>query len=159
MMQNEVIGKKNDSEINVLKDENLLKNTFINFCFVFAIGGFLPQSSLALDEWPMFKSDAAHSAVNPSDPLLPPLALKWSSSNTVGATNTVAYSSPVVFGGNSYIGAVDGTLYAYSNSPSGSSNTPLWFYKTNANNGVRPLVYSFEAFGRTHCPPPNVFWR
>jgi hypothetical protein len=65
---------------------------------------------LAADEFPMFKSDVARSAVNPSAALMAPFTISWTSTNNLGSTNAVAYSSPVVFGSQTYIGSVDGTL-------------------------------------------------
>jgi len=79
--------------------KNLIYPKFNNILLALLLGLAGTGSLWAADEWPMFKGDAAHSGVNPSDALLPPLTLKWTGGNTIGAANRVAYSSPVVFGG------------------------------------------------------------
>ena len=80
------------------------------------------------DEWTMFKSDAAHSSVASADLLTGSSILKWST-GVIGSTNTVAYSSPVVLNGKTYIGSMSGTLFAFNAAATTATNSPLWSIK------------------------------
>src|SRR5579859_6562971 len=89
----------------------------------------------AADEWPMFKSDVARSSIAPADTIKTPFALKWTGSVTLGSTNAVAYSSPTMLNGKTYIGCIDGKLYAFNS----SSGAMTWTYKTDG------LIYGSPA--------------
>ncbi len=95
---------------------------------------------MATDEWTVFKSDVAHSASNPSDVLLPPFTLKWSSSSVFGPVGVVSYSSPVMLNGKTYIGSVNGSLYGFNGTVGSSTNAPLWIFKTECWNYFEPTV-------------------
>ena len=106
---------------------SLIKRFALVSFFIWSVIGSLWAGT---DDWPMFKNDAGHSAVNSTDVIQAPFNLLWNSSVTVGVSNTVAYSSPVMWDTKTYIGGVDGTLYAFAGAVSTSTNTPLWSYKT-----------------------------
>jgi outer membrane protein assembly factor BamB len=120
------------------------KNLFFEIILTFAttlLFSLCTNCCMASDEWPMFKSNVASSSVNPSDALSVPFVLRWSSSVTIGNNNNaVAYSSPVVYDGQTYIGGIDGTLYAFTSAPVNHTNTPLWSKKTNAPIYGSPAV-------------------
>ncbi len=117
------------------------KTYFKPLVLVMALQPFPSMVLLAAtaDEWPMFKNDLGHTSVNASDSLQAPFSLLWSSSSVIGATNSVAYSSPVMWNGKTYIGGVDGTLYAFAGAVTTSANPPLWSFKTTG------LIYGSAA--------------
>ena len=106
-----------------------MKSKLYNWTYFFALAAvfiFYGAPTLwASDDWPMFKSDMAHSSVAPTDLLTSSFSLKWSSSSsvTLGSTNAVAYSSPTMWNGKIYIGAMSGSLYEFIGSTGSCSAT------------------------------------
>ena len=116
----------------VMRKAKTMKCLFMTLFFIAGIG-----YSSAADEWTMFKSDIAHSSVAYSDSLATPFVLKWTDSVTpLGSTNAVAYSSPVVLNGKTYIGCIDGNLYAFN----ASSGALIWKNKTDGYIYGSPAV-------------------
>jgi outer membrane protein assembly factor BamB len=120
----------------------LIKQFVLAVFFVLGVVGSLWAGT---DDWPMFKNDAGHSAVNSTDVIQAPFNLLWNSSVVVGASNTVAYSSPVMWNTKTYIGGIDGTLYAFAGTVGSQTNPPLWSYKTNGLIYGSPAVSTFGA--------------
>jgi outer membrane protein assembly factor BamB len=138
------------------QNANVLKRLFVFCIFCLLSAGNL----LAADEWPMFRGNAARSALNPSAALMAPFSIAWSSDISGSSNNSVAYSSPVVFGGQAYIGALDWTLYAFTSFFSTKVNPPLWHYKTDgpiygspavAIVGAVTLVFVGSVDGNLYC--------
>ncbi len=102
----------------------------------------------AADEWPMFKSDVAHSSVNSFDAIQPPFNLQFSLST--GVTNEVSYSSPAVLHNTTYIGSINGTIMAISGNLTGSqATTAMWTYQTGSPIYGSPTVASLTYGGVT----------
>lgn len=114
--------------------EVCLKSLFAIILFLNTMG-----TCFSADEWSMFKSDAGRSSVNPSSVLSVPFALKWST-NSIGPSNAVAYSSPAMLNGNTYIGSIEGSILAFKGNISSQTNTFIWVYKTDGSIYGSPAV-------------------
>lgn len=103
-----------------------------NLIFFMVISLFACRGVFAANEWPAFKNGLNRSSVNPASTLSTPFALKWST-NPVGTANAVAYSSPVMLNGNTYIGSIEGSILAFKGNVTTQPNAPLWTYKTDGS--------------------------
>ncbi len=82
-------------------------------------------------DWPMFRSDLAHTGLSPDTTLSPPLSVKWGFS-----TGSNIWSSPTVVSGIVFVGSTDHNLYAID----GMTGKLKWTFKTGDS------IYSSPTF-------------
>jgi outer membrane protein assembly factor BamB len=147
---------------------------------VVAVLAAMSTGSLAFAaDWPTFRSDTAHSGLNPAESAIGAgnvgaLAPAWTA-----PTGSGVYSSPAIANGTTYVGSDDGKLYAVdaagaSNCSAGPPRTcaPLWTAATGGTVRSSPAVangnvyvgsddgklYAFDAAGQFNCAagPPKT---
>jgi hypothetical protein len=106
-------------------------------------------TSIVASDWPQFRGSAAHTGLNPAEGAISPatvarLAQRWVSS--IG-DEAVLSQSPVVAGGQVFVGAYDGNLYAFAGPGCGAGVCPPeWAGRTGGPIQGTPAVAGGSAF-------------